>query len=77
MPNFVMYAAAVFDKRLTFSFLKMNLDKIQRVSSEKLKEQMGFQFHDFRDTLRATIESILAFGLVSRRTWLPLFVHFL
>jgi dihydroflavonol-4-reductase len=41
LPNCFMYMAAVFDKRITFSFLRNNFDKHRSFSNRRMVDELG------------------------------------
>jgi hypothetical protein len=62
-----MYLAALFDKRLTWAFLRANLGRYRSVSSERLRREAGWAPRPMADTVRDTCASLLALGCVQPR----------
>lgn len=67
MPNLLMYAAALFDKRLSLSYLRQNLGKTVRVSSERASREFGLSYRPVEQTLVDTAQSMIDLGLVEPR----------
>jgi nucleoside-diphosphate-sugar epimerase len=63
LPNFLMYVAAVFDKRLSFGWLGSNLGRSMNVQNAKAVALLGRPFISATDAVVATGESIIALGL--------------
>jgi hypothetical protein len=64
MPNPLMYAVALFDKRLTWGFLRRNLGAERRMNNRKSIEALGVQYHSVEDTIRATAKSFVDLEIV-------------
>lgn len=62
MPNAVMYGVALFDKRLSFSFLREHLSKERRIDASKSKKKLGVQYRPVDETLRDTADSARTLG---------------
>jgi hypothetical protein len=62
-----MYATALFDKRLTFGFLKQNLGRAPRFDNGRTRRDLGMQYRDVSETVRDTARSIVEGGHLSRR----------
>eukprot|EP00042_Codosiga_hollandica_P053661 m.708425 g.708425 ORF g.708425 m.708425 type:complete len:69 (-) comp58744_c0_seq2:100-306(-) len=67
MPGFLMYVAAIFDKRITWAFLKGNLSKNCLTNNERIRTVMGMQFRPMQETLSDTCASLLALSIVPTR----------
>ena len=64
MPNPLMYAVAIFDKRLSWSFLRRNLGNVTLYDNAKSKTSLGMQYRTLEDTLKATGRSFVDLGLL-------------
>lgn len=59
LPNFLMYATALFDKRLTFAFLKRNLGRSPLFDNRRMRVELGVEPRSVRTTVLDTGRSIL------------------
>ncbi len=57
IPNFVMYGAALFDKRLSWAFLKRNLGRQSKINNTKVQEELGIKLRPLRESIVETIKS--------------------
>ena len=57
LPNFLMYAAAMFDKRLSWAFLKRNLGRETKIDNSKVQRDLGIQFRSAKDSIIDTCKS--------------------
>ncbi len=64
MPNFAMYAVALFDKRLTWDFLRRNLGVQRRLDNAKSKRALGIEYMPIEDTILDTARSFIEHGLL-------------
>ena len=64
LPNFVMYLAALFDKRLSWSFLRRNLGQRSEIDNAKVRRDLGIELTDARESVLATCRSMVELGLV-------------
>lgn len=65
LPNALMYAAAVFDSRLTFRFLRDNLSVMRSVSSKRLQDATGLAFRPILTvSVPDTCQSFVDLGLL-------------
>lgn len=64
MPNFAMYAVAMFDKRLSWDFLRRNLDVERRLDNTKSKQALGLEYRSIRETVLDTARSFIDSGLL-------------
>jgi len=60
LPNLLMYATALFDKRVTFGFLKQNLDQAPIFENQRLRSELGVKLRAVRETVADTARSIAA-----------------
>ncbi len=58
LPNVAMYAAAAFDKRLTFAFLKRNLGLAPLFDNTRMKKELEISPRPVEITVRDTAKSI-------------------
>ena len=63
MPNVLMYGAALFDKRLSWGFLRRNLSVQRRVDAQKSRGALGLDYRPVEATVRDTGQSFLDVGL--------------
>ncbi|MFN3181872.1 MAG: NAD-dependent epimerase/dehydratase family protein [Nannocystaceae bacterium] len=64
MPNFAMYAVALFDKRLSWDFLRRNLDVERRLDNTKSKQALGIEYRPVDQTILDTARSFVDAGLL-------------
>lgn len=64
MPNFMMYGVALFDKRLSWSFLRRALDRTNKVDNSKVVEQLGLELISAEQSVIDTCQSIIDRGFV-------------
>lgn len=64
MPDALMYVAALFDARLSFSFLRRNLGRRRTLSSERARAELGLVFRSAEESLYATADSLIENGWV-------------
>jgi nucleoside-diphosphate-sugar epimerase len=64
MPNVLMYGAALFDKRLKFSFLREHLGRPTRYDSSRAMRELGVRFRAFDETVCDTARSMVEAGYV-------------
>jgi len=64
MPNFAMYAVALFDQRLSWDFLRRNLDIERRLDNSKSKQALGIEYRPIPETVIDTARSFIELGLV-------------
>lgn len=64
MPDFAMYAVALFDKRLSWDFLRRNLGVVRTLDNAKSKRELGIEYLPLRDTILDTASSLIENGLV-------------
>ncbi|MCA9705281.1 MAG: aldehyde reductase [Myxococcales bacterium] len=63
MPNPLMYVVALFDERLTWSFLRRNLGAKIHLDNRKSKEVLGLEYRPLDQTVRQTGQSFIDLGL--------------
>ncbi|MEM7154848.1 MAG: aldehyde reductase [Myxococcota bacterium] len=62
MPNPLMYVVALFDKRITWSFLRKNLDAVTRLDNGKSLKVLGIDYRPVRETVRDTGQAFIDLG---------------
>lgn len=67
MPDPLMYVVAMFDKRMTWSFLRRNLGVRRRIDNGKSRRDLGLSYRPLEETLRDTADSVVALGLDKRK----------
>ncbi len=63
IPNFVMYAFAMFDQRLNFAFLRRNLDVVRRIDASRSKNELGIDYRPIGETIIDSGQSFVDLGL--------------
>lgn len=64
LPDVVLYIAALFDKRLTWAFLRRNLGRRDDIDASKAERELGVEHTDVVTSIRDTCESMIELGLV-------------
>jgi dihydroflavonol-4-reductase len=64
IPGPLMYVAALFDKRLTWSFLRRSLGQMSRIDHSKVERELGIQLTDARQSIVDTCQSFVDQGFV-------------
>ncbi|NUP10995.1 MAG: NAD-dependent epimerase/dehydratase family protein [Polyangiaceae bacterium] len=67
LPDLLMYATAIFDKRLTFGFLKRNLGHAPRFDNRRIQAELGVVPRSFRQSVIDTGESIVVGGYLREK----------
>lgn len=62
MPNPLMYVVAIFDKRITWAFLRRNLGPATRIDNRKSREVLGIEYRPVEESVRATGQSFIDLG---------------
>jgi dihydroflavonol-4-reductase len=62
MPDALMYVAALFDKRLTWAFLRNNLSISRKLDNTRSREKLGIEYRPLDQTIRETSQSIIDMG---------------
>jgi nucleoside-diphosphate-sugar epimerase len=66
LPDLALYAAALFDKRLTWRWLRRNLGEVTRVDATRSKKELGLEYRPIEQTLVDTCQSFVELGLTRR-----------
>ncbi len=64
IPNFLMYAAAMFDKRLTWAFLRRNLERRGRYDGTKVERELGVVLRAPRESVVDSVKSLIEMGAI-------------
>ena len=64
LPGIALYMAALFDKRLTFTYLRRNLGRMVQISHSKAERELGVSFRPVEESLIDTCRSFVELGLV-------------
>jgi dihydroflavonol-4-reductase len=67
LPDPLAYAAALFDRRLSFAFLRTHLGRTLALDTSKVERELGLTFRPVDETLADTAVSFLEHGLVAPR----------
>ncbi len=67
LPNIAMYATALFDKRITFSWVRRNISRVYNVDNRKSRQGLGLTYRPLEETLVDTCESFIELGLVKKK----------
>jgi len=63
-PNFAVYAIALFEKRLTWAFLRKALGTMRPIDGSKITHELGIRYRDPRKTILDTAQSFYDVGAV-------------
>lgn len=63
MPDALMYIAALFDKRLTWAFLRANLSIARKLDNRRSRE-LGVEYRALEQTVLDTAQSLIELGAV-------------
>ena len=63
MPDALMYAAALFDKRITWAFLRDNLSIERRLDSSKSRARLAMAYRGLEESIVDTGRSMVELGL--------------
>jgi len=64
IPAVFMYIASIFDKRLSFSYIKNNINRKDLFSNERLKNELGINPRSVKESLIDTANSLSELGIV-------------
>ncbi len=64
-PNWLMYIFSIFDKRLTFSFLKRNLGIVVQADASKAAKDLGIQHRSIEESIKDTCQSFIDNGFIA------------
>lgn len=64
IPNVLMYLVGLFDKRLSWDFLRRNLGNLSSIDNSKVRNDLGLEPRDMRTSIKDTCDSFVKLGLV-------------
>ncbi len=64
LPNWLLYGAALFDPRVSFSFLRHNLGRRFILRSDRAQRELGIEYRSVDAMLRDTTDSLVELGLL-------------
>ena len=64
LPDLAMYATALFDKRLSFAFLRRNLGSAPAFDNSRIKKELGLEFRPPEVSVADTARSIESGGYI-------------
>ncbi len=64
IPSILMYVASIFDKRISFSFIRNNINRKEEFSNGRLKKELSIYPRSVKETLVDTAHSLYALGIV-------------
>ena len=67
LPDMLVYVGALFDKRLTWSWLRRNLGRRIRFDGTRLQRELGLEYRPLEQTLLDTARSMVEHNLVRPR----------
>ena len=67
LPAPLVYVAALFDKRMSFDYLRRSLGKATRFDGSRAPKELGFTYRPLEQTLIDTAQSFIDLGLLRRR----------
>ncbi len=68
LPNFVLYAAGLFDKRIGWGFLRRNLNREITFDGERVTRDLGVNYRPIEQTLEDTCRSLIDIGAVKKKS---------
>ena len=63
LPNFILYAAGLFDQRLSWSFLRRTLGREVTFDGERVTRELGVEYRPMEQTLVDTCRSLIDLGV--------------
>lgn len=63
LPDLALYAAALFDKRLSVGWVRRNLGRITHIDASRARQELLMVFRPVEETLLDTARSLLALGM--------------
>lgn len=64
LPGLALYGAALFDKRVSFAYVRRNLHRKDTYSAAKVERELGITFRPVEESLRDTCRSLIELGLI-------------
>jgi nucleoside-diphosphate-sugar epimerase len=66
LPSIAMYLAAIFDRRVTFEFLRQNLGHARDVDASRLRTELGVTLRPWRESVLDCVRSLVDGGYTKR-----------
>jgi nucleoside-diphosphate-sugar epimerase len=67
LPDIAVYAAALFDKRLSIAFLRQQLGRSVVLDNSRSRRELGLEYRPMEETLVDTCQSFIDLGMVHPR----------
>ncbi|MDY0004579.1 MAG: NAD-dependent epimerase/dehydratase family protein [Polyangia bacterium] len=67
LPDLALYAASLFDKRLSFGWVRRTVGKVTRLDDSRARSELGVTYRPLEDTLTETCQSFVELGLGPRK----------
>lgn len=67
LPHALMYVAAIFDARLSWSFLRRNLGNVRKIDNRRVREELGLDLIGAEQSVLDTARSLYDLDLVAKR----------
>ena len=64
MPNPLMYGYSIFDRRLTWSYLRRSLGRRVNIDNARIRTELGVAFRPMSETLVDTVRAMVDLGFV-------------
>jgi nucleoside-diphosphate-sugar epimerase len=62
LPDWIILAASLFDRRIGFTYMRNNLGKFPRFSNERIRSELGLAFRPIEETIADAARSIVDGG---------------
>lgn len=63
LPDIALYAAALFDRRMSIGWVRKNLGKVIRVDNSRSRQGLSIEYRPVEETLADTCQSFIDLGL--------------
>lgn len=63
LPDVAVYAASLFDKRLSFAFLRQQLGRSMVIDNSRSRRELGLEYRPLEETLVDTCQSFIELGM--------------
>ena len=67
MPNLFMYPTLLWEKRVSYNFLRHNLGRMDQLDNTKVQRELGIELRGVEQMLRDTVDSMVSLGIVKLR----------
>ncbi len=67
MPGFLMYGVALFDKRISFDYVRRNINKQRRFDGSLLTKELGVEYRSGAESIVDGAQSIIDLGFVAKK----------